>query len=95
MGLKMSSWKGKFMKKYRGVITMMIRRYKGQWILLGNFRQILDFISYHGRPVKSLTIAVVVEKKIFVCLSVTLCLGGNPMISESWCWFKTLQKELR
>ena len=25
----------------------------------------------------------------------TLGLGGNPMFSGSWCWFRTLQKELK
>ena len=66
MGLKMSLWKGKIMKKNEGVITKMVRCYKCQWILLENFSQILGFISFRGRPVKCLTIAMVVERDICV-----------------------------
>ena len=41
---------------------MMIRRNRGQWILLGNFRQILGFSFYRGRPVGLMTVVVVVER---------------------------------
>ena len=50
------------MKKNRGVVTMMIRRSRGQWILLRNFRQILGFTFYRGRLVGWMTVVVVLER---------------------------------
>ena len=69
---------------------MLIGRDKGQWVLLGIFSQFLGFTFVRGSLVKGLTITEEVEKNNFVCWSVTMCLGGNPMISKSWCWFRTL-----
>ena len=71
---------------------MLIGRGKGQWVLLGTFSLFLGITFVRGSPVKGLTIVEEVEKKNFVCWSVTLCLGGNPMFSGSWCWFRTLQR---
>ena len=63
MGWKPSVGKGKIMKKNRGVVTMMIRRNRGQWILLRNFRQILGFTFYCGRSARWMTVVVAVERE--------------------------------
>ena len=70
----MSLRKGKFKKKNRGLIL---------WTLVGELRQNLGCISFSGRLDKCLTIAVIVERKMFVCWSETLYLKGNPMNSKS------------
>nr|POF23299.1 hypothetical protein CFP56_45121 [Quercus suber] len=59
---------------------------------VGNFSQLLGFTSFRGSQVKGLTIVVKMERKIFVCWSVTLCLDGNPMFSVRWWWFRTPQR---
>ena len=47
---EVSLGKGKLRQKIR-VVILFIRRKRGQWTLVGNFKQTLGFTFYRGRPV--------------------------------------------